>query len=601
MNYKIHVYTLDTITSPFKDPVKILVSENAARTGGGAESPYIINAIKVGKMLEKEILVSVSEMGEICIWKTEQLDEPPLILKYSNNGIATWGIAIHGDQGLLAVSANNFKITVYNISEMTTRFGKRSNKKPNYLQSAEKIELEGHEHNIPNIDFNETGRYIASVSVDTTCRIWDIVSKQMITQKRSSSRESTQHAWCWSTKFIKPGNFKHVFCADKEITKLYQQRLYQGRSTSLANLGLCHSANNPAFPINVSRVLDLEEEDIDFEIYEDEGEGELDDDIWDDRLLEEEDNFMEEVYERQRMEDEHEYNFGNGNDQGEVSETLQSTFQENVDEASDEADQEDEQLMLSLRSATAEHNRIEAGWTATITQSTDVNHDGWGDPLLSAEQHVPSTITGINETMQMDDTAFSDNNSPSYCIPNIIRITSNSSMSQLNVTPTITSEEPKYKNLGEYIMITTGKDVILASTTLPRMNKIRSEHDMINKVDIRSDQLLSFLDRINMVEWLPELELFVVASQKGTVALMRLLQVEFEDGHQECLFNNEHYLPINVLQSTPLYGMTVKKVDTERFAPVSYQIFLFYYSGNVLGYNVSRKDSIDTIVNGLFF
>jgi hypothetical protein len=32
-------------------------------------------------MLEKEILVSVSEMGEICIWKTENLDEPPLILK----------------------------------------------------------------------------------------------------------------------------------------------------------------------------------------------------------------------------------------------------------------------------------------------------------------------------------------------------------------------------------------------------------------------------------------------------------------------------------------------------------------------------------------
>jgi len=38
MNYKINVYTLDTITSPFKDPVKILTSHNAARTGGGAES-----------------------------------------------------------------------------------------------------------------------------------------------------------------------------------------------------------------------------------------------------------------------------------------------------------------------------------------------------------------------------------------------------------------------------------------------------------------------------------------------------------------------------------------------------------------------------------
>lgn len=38
MNYKIHVYTLDTITSPFKDPIKTLASVNATRTGGGAES-----------------------------------------------------------------------------------------------------------------------------------------------------------------------------------------------------------------------------------------------------------------------------------------------------------------------------------------------------------------------------------------------------------------------------------------------------------------------------------------------------------------------------------------------------------------------------------
>lgn len=38
MNYKIHVYTLDTITSPFKDPIKTLASVNATRTDGGAES-----------------------------------------------------------------------------------------------------------------------------------------------------------------------------------------------------------------------------------------------------------------------------------------------------------------------------------------------------------------------------------------------------------------------------------------------------------------------------------------------------------------------------------------------------------------------------------
>ncbi|CAO0801635.1 unnamed protein product [Mucor circinelloides] len=629
MNYKINVYTLDTITSPFKDPVKILTSHNAARTGGGAESPFIINAIKVGRMLEKEVLVSVSEMGEICIWKTEDLGEPPLIL--NNNGIATWGVAMHGDQGLLAVSANNFKIAVFNVAEMTTKFGKRSSKEPNYLGTTEKIELEGHEHNIPNIDFNETGRYIASASVDTTCRVWDILTKQMVTHKKSSSRQLSQDAWCWSAKFIKPGNFKHVVCNDEEISKLYQQRVYQGRSTCLASLGLSHSATNPAFPINVSRVFDLEEEDIDFEIYEGEGEGELDDDAWDNRLMEEEDNYMEEVYERQRMEDELDYNFGSQDqDPDDASEIIHPASQQDNNDDDDEyqsdqnegdyddyddADDGPARAMFSLMSAAGGNPITEALWAATIRDTPDPGMDGWGDPLPPAEQSSASTTddnngwettADSNEATQMEEdiepeTAPSGTNSPSYCIPNIIRTTSSGSIPQLTNTTIVTPEPAtKDKNLGEYVMITTSKDVVLASTTLPRMNKIRAEHDMINKVDIRSDQLLSVLDRINMVEWLPELELFVVASQKGTVALMRLLQVEFENGHQACLFNNEYYLPINVLQSTPLYGLTVKKVESERYAPVSYQIFLFYYSGHVLAYTISRKDN-GIAMNDLIF
>lgn len=477
---------------------------------------------------------------------------------------------------------------------MTTKFGKRTDKEPNYLGTAEKIELVGHNHNIPNIDFNETGRYIASVSVDTTCRVWDLFTRQTVTQKKSSSREINQDSWCWSAKFIKPGNFKHVICADKGISKLYQQKLFQGRLTSLSHLGLCHSASNPAFPINVSRVFDLEEEDIDFEIYEGSGEGGLYDDMWDNRLLEEEDNYMEEVYERQRMEDEYNYNFGDSYDPDEASEILRPLTSQEEHDPDYEIDQDnyadyDEydgdtnvgELMLSLASAAAAATATTAGrrgnenqiteeeWAATITDTGDANHDGWGDPLNSPEQQSPSSTevwesTIESETMQVDtDDAVAivgGTNSPPYCIPNIIRSTSNSSIPQLANTATIVAPrlpkngEVSQKTLGEYVMITTTKDVILATTTIPCMHKIRAEHDMINKVDIRSDQLLSVLDRISMVEWLPELELFIAASQKGTVALMRLLQVEFEDGHQACLFNNEYYLPSDVLQSTPLYG-----------------------------------------------
>jgi hypothetical protein len=38
MNYRVEVYTLDTIDSPFKDPVRTLASPDARRTGGLSES-----------------------------------------------------------------------------------------------------------------------------------------------------------------------------------------------------------------------------------------------------------------------------------------------------------------------------------------------------------------------------------------------------------------------------------------------------------------------------------------------------------------------------------------------------------------------------------
>jgi hypothetical protein len=38
MNYRVNVYTVDTIFSPFKTPTKTLVSPNARQVGGGSES-----------------------------------------------------------------------------------------------------------------------------------------------------------------------------------------------------------------------------------------------------------------------------------------------------------------------------------------------------------------------------------------------------------------------------------------------------------------------------------------------------------------------------------------------------------------------------------
>ncbi|KAI8997026.1 WD40-repeat-containing domain protein [Pilobolus umbonatus] len=192
MNYRILVYILDTIHSPFKCPIKTLACSHSIEAGGGADSPHAINRILVSRLLDKEVLVSVSDMGDVCIWRTDSLDEPPMIL---SNESSTWGIAVHGEQGLIAVSANDWKITVFNILEMTRSnpiFGRREE---NCMGNTEKIELSGHEHNIPNIDFNKSGRYLASSSIDMTCKIWDIKTRRVVSEKRMGYSGTGEEPW----------------------------------------------------------------------------------------------------------------------------------------------------------------------------------------------------------------------------------------------------------------------------------------------------------------------------------------------------------------------------------------------------------------------
>lgn len=432
-------------------------------------------------------------------------------------------------------------------------------------------------------------------------------------------------------KFIKPGFFKYVLCIDKDINKAYLQRVCQGRSTSLSILGLAHSASNPVFPMNVSNMDDLmgEDEDIDYSMYDN---PDINNNIWDNDLLREEDDIMEnayenrlrEVYNDQIQDDDFSDNEplsrgyhrseqitdddiaqDSGSDAGPEEEEdaeRHSQYEDSDperlttdnDDFAESAEEQDNSTARNDMNSTVwgRQNRFptRADWTLSIIDDhTHDNRDGWGDEIVAEMRNnaidepedttlnrlirertssettheniptfAPSNSNSSNWSDKSDDTYETAEEEvaetvhrPSYCIPNAIK-RSTSSTDRLEKQNK--ANKKLNPSLGEYLMISTGKDVIMMGTTTPKMSRIRAEHNVINKVDVRLDQMLSILDRINMVEWLPELELFVAASQKGTVALMRVLQVEFEGGEQGCIFNNECYLPTDVFQATPLYG-----------------------------------------------
>eukprot|EP01119_Soliformovum_irregulare_P023033 TRINITY_DN7984_c0_g1_i2.p1 TRINITY_DN7984_c0_g1~~TRINITY_DN7984_c0_g1_i2.p1 ORF type:complete len:324 (+),score=86.69 TRINITY_DN7984_c0_g1_i2:538-1509(+) len=76
--------------------------------------------------------------------------------------------------------------------------------------------LQGHQHNVPCIDFNGDGKYIASISIDSTIRTWDVHSGQPINSRILPTRE-----WGWTVRWIPPESIDVV---DKsEIEKLFPE------------------------------------------------------------------------------------------------------------------------------------------------------------------------------------------------------------------------------------------------------------------------------------------------------------------------------------------------------------------------------------------
>ena len=84
-----------------------------------------------------------------------------MLMQYAitnSNNASTWGIAIHRRQRLIAVCANSFEITVFNMAvHPSMKKGGDANNFKSVLGSDSQCRLVGHENNIPNIDFSECG------------------------------------------------------------------------------------------------------------------------------------------------------------------------------------------------------------------------------------------------------------------------------------------------------------------------------------------------------------------------------------------------------------------------------------------------------------
>ncbi|KAJ3197057.1 hypothetical protein HK101_006240 [Irineochytrium annulatum] len=133
-----------------------------------------INAIRVGSIMGEEVLVSVDDRGVVRIYFTQDLDRQPIV---RNNGVSTWCSATFAN--LLAVSSNAHVVKIYDLGADADCNGTRMATGSGDDDDAPLV-LEGHQHNIPSIDFSRCGRLLASASIDWSVMIWSVETGQAV-------------------------------------------------------------------------------------------------------------------------------------------------------------------------------------------------------------------------------------------------------------------------------------------------------------------------------------------------------------------------------------------------------------------------------------
>ncbi|KAK9717457.1 hypothetical protein K7432_006173 [Basidiobolus ranarum] len=636
---EIYVYQLlDPYDKP-KNPILKLRSVNPNPPVIAEEDdpswPCAINAIKVGMLGSEEVLVSVDDSGEVRAWFTEKLDRSPLC--FSNN-VSTWGIALNGPRHLLAVSANSHNITVYSL-----RGSRGSEYSPVGLESDTPLSefedplytttdlhsqdvndstrtLKGHKHNVPNIDISPCGEFLASCSIDGTCRVWNLLNGETI------YKNSIGDAWGWTALFVSIASFKHIssFALGWENTS-------QDSVTNVTDL------TNPLNPLSLRYAIDQWRRSHRSESDEIHSNTEL--------IL-----MNDEITEDSVSDDDIEYGYYNGSELADQDGWSEGEIDEYDDwNGFDElADEEDADTVSGDDSL--DDNATEAMWEVDTTAATVQSDDHYTittDELETGSTEISHDVSNSRATTATEESNTTIRNPPRHrnrssftlpstqTIPQLENDSTNSnsrsipfSYSQIRPlfstvqqrtpllalpAPTLTeppsptidtytsTPKPSQKKLPWLILYSTVHDLLLLDPS-KNLSPLHCEKRIISKVDNRRIRMLNSFDRLCMIEWIEELGLAVIASQKGKVALVRALRICTASGEETFMLNSETYLPLEFTPSAPLLGMFVSRFPPETHpqnlpdpALQFYHLYLLYYNGAMLCYELRRKKEINPL------
>ncbi|TPX71542.1 hypothetical protein SpCBS45565_g01029 [Spizellomyces sp. 'palustris'] len=570
------------------------------KSGSGEDQDGPINAIRVGEIGTEEVLVAVDDNHLVHVWFTADLDRHPIVLQHRESA---WGIAIHGPSYLLAVSANSHTIMMAIRSAALRR---------------------------ENLwDTNIMFLPLISVHVgDCTFRIWDIKTGETLHSREVDAQ------WGWAVRFIQPSLFKHIPSSTPDECNPFKRRREDVLQTLRKRLVPDNGPSVPDTTSNRQRDTASEASREDFGDNSDSDVEPVDrmDDTDHDSVL----DVDEEPSEKERvatgddmvMDSPQDMSlefpfptnpFPENNTPPSAPQTeLETTNGDDPDSrftaTNSPADSESRLAMflmdhtsnLSTLAEPVDRDPMDATTSLTGYPAPNPEEEGASEWSSMSDENdssssipmPPQTTDSDSDTSHMvdesDDSASTD--TESY-YPFVYRPLS--WWRQWRQRPMIPTPPHSVKIAGDLprdlILCTSVDNLFLLHTeTLSTLHTIQK---VISRFDPRMDPVLNLYDRLCMVEWIEELSAAVVASQKGTAALVRLLRTHDKvTSESKFMLAVEDVLPHHVPPNAPLLGMFVSKHPSPVDAALSfYRVHFLYADARMYGYELSVSSVINPV------
>ena len=192
------------------------------------QHPHAVNSMLIAKLGTQEVLVCACDDGDFILYYTHFLREISITKDYKfdadhhlksrplmigNVKRSAWGIAIHTNARILAVSCNTHEVSVFKFALTDDAVLYNDPQKEWQYPGRSKDDLhvfKSHLANVPNISFfnsdlDKEGRYLVSTDLTGVIILWDLRERSQI--KRIKPVPSLPHLGGWSIACVDPRAF----------------------------------------------------------------------------------------------------------------------------------------------------------------------------------------------------------------------------------------------------------------------------------------------------------------------------------------------------------------------------------------------------------